>query len=41
MRIWVFTIAEACLFLLFVVPAHGQTSSKPFCGPPHQASAGQ
>ena len=38
MPIQVFVIAEACLFLLFVLPARGQTSSKPFCSPPHQAS---
>ncbi len=38
MPIRVFAIAEACLFLLLVVPVRGQTSSKPFSSPPQQAS---
>ncbi len=39
MRISVLRLAGACLFLIIVDPAHGQTSSKPFCGPPPEASS--
>jgi hypothetical protein len=38
MRICVFTLAGACLFLFFCVSAHGQTSSKASSGHPQGAN---
>jgi len=38
MRICVFTLAGACLFLFFGVSAHGQTSSKASIAHPQEAS---
>jgi hypothetical protein len=37
MRIYVFTLAGACLFLFLCPPSHGQTSSKAPCGDPQKA----
>ncbi|MCU1251018.1 MAG: hypothetical protein JWQ49_4047 [Edaphobacter sp.] len=38
MRTRVFTLAVACVFLFFTLPAHGQTSSGRFPGHPQDAS---
>ena len=38
MRLCMFTLAGACLFLFFCVSAHGQTSSKAPSGHPQEAS---
>jgi hypothetical protein len=38
MRICVFTLAGACLFLFSYLPAHGQTSSKSSSGHPREVS---
>src|SRR4029077_12402369 len=38
MRLFVFTLAGACLFLFFCPPAHGQTASKAPCGDPKKAA---
>jgi hypothetical protein len=41
MRTRVFTLAVACVFLFFNLPAHGQTSSGQFPGHPQDASEGK
>src|ERR1700739_1673264 len=38
MRLYVFMLAGACLFLFLCLPAHGQTSSKAPCGDPKKAA---
>jgi hypothetical protein len=38
MRLYVFTLTGACLFLFLCPPAHGQTSSKAPCGDPQKAA---
>jgi hypothetical protein len=38
MRLYVFTLTGACLFLFLCRPSHGQTSSKAPCGD-HQKAA--
>jgi hypothetical protein len=38
MRLYVFTLAGACLFQFLCPPAHGQTSAKAPCGDPQKAA---